>query len=127
MSRARISAGILVAALLGSGAAVAQDSCQSWKRGVEGTAGWVAKLTFHRVDVTFDGEVLRNERDEKEIREGERVRIGEIECEDHTIDIEVLSVERKVKNKLRLLLSRGERRPEAIQELLEVVLQRPGA
>jgi hypothetical protein len=127
VSRTVLLAGIVsFAALLCCGsAAVAQDSCKSWKQGMEGTRGWVAKLTFHRIDVTYDHEIVGNERDEKEIREGERVRLGEIECEDHSIDIEVLSEERKVKNKIRLLLSEGERGHEAIQELLEVVFERP--
>jgi hypothetical protein len=119
---------LLLAVLQPSVVASATDSCKDWKRATAETGGYIAKLTFHRIDVTFDGEILHNERDEKEIREGERVRIGEIECEDHTVDFEVLSVERKVKTKVRLLLTKGERETqgaERIQELLELVLARP--
>jgi hypothetical protein len=98
-------------------ALAATDPCREWKRAVVQDNRYVAKLTFHRIDVTFDGEVINNERDEKEIREGEPVRLGEIEC-------------RNVKTKLRLLLAQEERKSkgaEAMQQLFEVVLARPEA
>lgn len=123
-SRALVSS---LAALL-SAAAAAEDPCRQWKREVVADNRYVAKLTFHRIDVTYDGEVINNQRDEKEIREGEAVRLGEIECEGRTVDLEVFAREREVKNKLRLLLGEEERAAKgaaALQELLEVVLARP--
>jgi hypothetical protein len=118
----------VLAALAAGTAAAAKDPCKDWKKEVQAARGYVAKLTFHRIDVTFDGEVLHNERDEDEIREGEQVWFDEIECEDGTVDLVVRSVERKVKTKLRLLLSEAEREARgaaAIQELFEVVVAPP--
>ena len=128
MRRALVSIALLSSALLCAEAALANDPCRSWKNEVAKTGGWVAQLTFFRVDVTLDGEVIHKKRDAKEIRKDERVRIGEIECEDNTVDIEVRSVEREAKGRVRLLLYEGERESKAAQaldDLLAVVLTRP--
>ena len=128
MRRALISVALLSSALLCAEAALASDPCRSWKNEVAKTGGWVAQLTFFRVDVTLDGEVMHRKRDAKEIRKDERVRIGEIECEDNTVDIEVRSVEHEAKAKIRLLLYAGERQSKGAQtldDLLAVVLTRP--
>ena len=128
MRRSLVSIALLSSALLYTEAALASDPCRSWKNEVAKTGGWVAQLTFHRVDVTLDGEAIHKKRDAKEIRKDERVRIGEIECEDNTVDVEVRSVEREAKAKVRLLLYEGERESKGAQvldDLLAVVLTRP--
>ncbi|REJ86068.1 MAG: hypothetical protein DWQ36_15060 [Acidobacteria bacterium] len=103
------------------------DPCRSWKDEIREGRKYTSRLTWHKVDVTFDGEILGSERHEKEIREGEVVRFGDIECEKNTIDLEIISTARDVKSKLRLLLAKAERQrgdAAALDQLLEVVLER---
>lgn len=104
----------------------AKDPCKAWKKPLEHDRRHVAKLTFHAIDVTFDGEIINNERHAKEIREGELVRFGDIECEDNSIDLEVISQDRRVKTRLRLLISEAEREAKGVDvmdKLLHIAVE----
>ncbi len=87
----------------------------------------MALITFHGADVAYDGAILNNERHAKEMREGEEVFFSDVDCDKDTVDLEVTSQPRRVKTRLRLLISEAERKAggvAAMENLLFVVIER---
>ncbi len=112
--------GIVMLWIGGSAAQAADPFCVELERELSGKV-FVAKVALYDTEIGHDM-IYHLERDAEEIREGEQLRVVEVDCDKRTLEMKLKPMRRGDKVEIKFYLSRDERASQDGRKLLEKMM-----